>query len=285
MTLGPPAGTANLPSASGTVTLTTFRQVRREPATPIVAAGVRSPARVGNAMTSFLVRHAAANILVDPAICADVHRRVLPQLPAPMRALVAPPASVVSVRDSLEDVGLTFADIDFALPTHLHWDHVSGLVDAPDLPMRVTEREWHWAMDGRRAPSGVARRALVDRMVDFYELDGPPVLGFPRSHDMFGDGSVTVLEMSGHTPGSVGFLLHLGERAAPQPRWVLLVGDAVWHNVQIRYRRGKGLSRLFDSDRRTAFDVIRILSALDSSVAIVPSHDPDAASPFQPADI
>ena len=273
---------AALPTASRAVVLTAFRQVRRDLPTPMVAEGVHSPARVGNAMTSFLLRHPEANILVDPAICDDVHHRVLPQLPAPLRAVVAPPASVTSVNSSLAAAGLTFADIDFALPTHLHWDHVSGLVDAPDVPIQITDREWRWAMEGSRAPAGVARRALTDRVVDRYELDGPPVLGFPRSHDLFGDGSVTVLDMSGHTPGSVGFLLHLGDTGTARPQWALLVGDAVWHHLQIAHLRAKGLSRAFDSDRRASMEVVRTLSQLDTSIAIVPSHDPDAAAQFLP---
>ncbi|MHA7984931.1 MBL fold metallo-hydrolase [Rathayibacter sp. CAU 1779] len=268
-----------LPAASRSVTLTAFRQARRELPTPMVADGVRTPSRVANSMTSFLVQHPEANILVDPAICDGIRERVLPQLPAPMRGLVTPPPSVASVRSSLLERGLSFGDIDFALPTHLHWDHVSGLVDAPEVPIRVLEREWCWAMDGVRAPAGVARRGLVDRSVDFYELDGPPVLGFARSQDLFGDGSITAVDMSGHTPGSVGFLLHLGDTGTG-PRWALLVGDAIWHTVQLPRVRGKGLARVFDSDRRAALEVIRTVSGLDASVVIVPSHDPDAAAPF-----
>ncbi|NNC13659.1 MBL fold metallo-hydrolase [Planctomonas sp. JC2975] len=283
-TLARSSGAAGLPAARETVTLTAFRQVRREVATPTVADGLRHPARVGNAMTSFLVRHPDANILVDPAICDDVHHRVLPQLPAPLRALVAPPASVASTQSSLRDAGLSFADIEFALPTHLHWDHVSGLVDAPEIPIRVTEREWRWAMAGVLAPAGVARRALVGREVDYYDLDGPPLLGFARSHDLFGDGSVTVLDMSGHTPGSVGFLLHLDDgRGTGRPHWALLVGDAAWHTVQVTNVRGKGLARAFDSDRSGALEVIRTLSELDESIAIVPSHDAEAAVRFFPS--
>jgi len=34
------------------------------------------------------------------------------------------------------------------------------------------------------------------------------VLTFTRSHDLFGDGSVVVVDLAWHTPGSVSVLLH-----------------------------------------------------------------------------
>jgi len=66
---------------------------------------------------------------------------------------------------------------------------------------------------------GGVRDSLEGRTTIDYELDGPPVLTFTRSHDLFGDGSVVLVDLAGHTPGSVGVLLHTS--AGP----VLLAGD------------------------------------------------------------
>ncbi|WP_425300293.1 ABC transporter permease subunit, partial [Nocardia farcinica] len=38
-------------------------------------------------------------------------------------------------------------------------------------------------------------------------IDGPPVLSLARSRDVFGDGSVVLVDLAGHTPGSFGVLL------------------------------------------------------------------------------
>ena len=185
-----------------------------------------------------LVEHPAARFLVDPALCADVHRRVLPELPTLLRSVVAPDRSVTGLPEALAAAGVAPGGIDFALPTHLHWDHVSGLHELPDgLPVRVqdVERSFALAADGpRRAPLGVARGPLLGRHYQTYELDGPPVLTFARSHDVFADGSVLVVDLPGHTPGSVGVLLRLaGDRR------VLLAGDAAWHGLQITRLREK----------------------------------------------
>lgn len=270
---------AGLPTPSATVSLTAFAQVARPVPTFAIVRGVREPARVLSSMTTFLVRHPSATFLIDPAICDGIRDRVLPQLPQPMRAVVTPPPDVISVTDSLDDLDVLPSDIDFALPTHLHWDHVSGLVDLPHVPIRTSRAEWNWAMGGSRAPQGVVRRPLENRAVTFYDLDGPPVLTFERSHDLFGDGSVVLVDMSGHTPGSVGVLLHLGEGD-----WALMAGDAVWHLLQVERVRPTGSfpGRLTDLDRVGAMRTVRRLAALDRRIAIVPTHDPDAAARYVP---
>jgi glyoxylase-like metal-dependent hydrolase (beta-lactamase superfamily II) len=268
---------AGLPTPSAAVTLTAFAQVARPVPTFAIVRGVREPARVLSSMTTFLVRHPRATFLIDPAICDGIRDRVLPQLPQPMRAVVTPPSDVISVTDSLDDLGVLPADIDFALPTHLHWDHVSGLVDLPQVPIRTSRSEWDWAMSGARAPQGVVRRPLENRAVTFYDLDGPPVLSFERSHDLFGDGSVVLVDMSGHTPGSVGVLLHLGGGD-----WALMAGDAVWHVLQIKKVRPTGSfpGRLTDLDRAGAMRTVRRLAALDGRITVIPTHDPGPAAPY-----
>lgn len=80
------------------------------------------------------------------------------------------------------------------LLTHSHWDHVSGLPDFPGVPVWVT----------------------------------PQV---PSSHDVYGDGSIVVVPVPGHTPGGVIIFvtLHNGTRYA-------FVGDLVWQLEGITQR-------------------------------------------------
>jgi hypothetical protein len=91
---------------------------------------------------------------------------------------------------------------DFALPTHAHWDHICGLLDFPGLPVHLHRTEREWVNAGPVAPVGGVRDSLRDRPLIDYELDGPPVSTFTRSHDLFGDNSIILVDLSGHTPGS-----------------------------------------------------------------------------------
>lgn len=227
------------------------------------------------AMTAFIVRHPDVTFLVDPGICTDVVKRAVSEIPLALRMVVKPPRDVVDVRTGLSKVGLAPADIDFALPIHLHWDHVAGLLDFPELPMCLHSAERAWAMTGERAPVGGVRSALGDRSIEEFELVGPPVLTFARSHDLLGDGSVVVVvvDLAGHTPGSVGVLLNTDNGP------VLLAGDAAWHTTQIEHVRHRASypGLLVDEDRPATLNTLHRLHAIRDKVRIVPAHDQDAA--------
>ncbi|QXN91566.1 MBL fold metallo-hydrolase [Nocardia iowensis] len=266
--------TAPAPKAQATVRLTSIMQAKMAAPTIIVAEGVRSLRELPMSMGAFLVEHPRARFLVDPAICSDVHERVLPGHPFPVGKLVSPEKPVLGLSNALAARDLAPADIDFTLATHLHWDHVSGLLELPDsIELRVPAVEYDWAMRGDEAPIGVIREPLRGQSVAPVELDGPPVLTFPRSHDLFGDGAVVLVDLAGHTPGSIGVLLAVDDGTR-----VLLVGDAVWNTLQIKLIREKapmpGL--LFDADRDTAFRTIQRLHALPADIEVIASHDYDA---------
>ncbi|MFE3541959.1 MBL fold metallo-hydrolase [Nocardia sp. NPDC059177] len=260
-----------IPPAYNTVELVALNQARLSAPTTMVAEGVRTLGSTPLTMSAFLIRHPGATFLVDPALCAGVHERVLPELPFPMAKLVAPEHPVLGLSELLAEHELTGVDIDFVLPTHLHWDHVSGLYELPGwVPIRVPGIEYRWAMGGSHVPIGVARGPLLGRAFDLYELDGPAVLTFPRSHDLFGDGSVVLVDLAGHTPGSVGMLLAVNDGSR-----VLLAGDAVFTTLQIDLVREKAplLGELADTDRDATFRTIHRLHALPPEIEVIPAHD------------
>ncbi|WP_324192532.1 MBL fold metallo-hydrolase [Nocardia transvalensis] len=262
---------APLPQARNTVRFTALMQGRLSAPTVIVAEGVRSLRELPMAMGAFLVEHPRARFLVDPALCAGVHDRVLPGVPFPLRLLVSPDKPVLGLADALAARDLSGADIDFTLATHLHWDHVSGLLELPDsVEMRVPGIEYEWAMAGAEAPYGVVRAPLRERAIGRVELDGPPVLTFTRSHDLFGDGAVVLVDLPGHTPGSVGVLLAVDDGTR-----VLLAGDAIWNTLQIELIREKAPmpGQLFDADRDRAFETIQRLHSLPAGIEVIASHD------------
>ncbi|MFE7744745.1 MBL fold metallo-hydrolase [Nocardia sp. NPDC057455] len=270
---------AGLPPARATVRLTALvHGVRPAPAYGVIE-GVLRPRTVAIAMTSFLVEHPRARFLVDPAMCTDVHTRVLPRLRRPYRELVAPSKALVGLADSLAMSAIPVERVDFAIATHLHWDHVAGLLDLPEsLALRATTAELKWATNPAATPIGVAE-SLGTRPTPSFDLDGPPVLTFSRSHDLFGDGSVLAVDLSGHTPGSIGLVL-----AVPDGGTVLLAGDAVWRREQIALLRAKpplpGL--LVDHDRSAAFAAIHRLHRLPAGIEVIPAHDHAAAKRWAP---
>jgi glyoxylase-like metal-dependent hydrolase (beta-lactamase superfamily II) len=269
---------AGFPDASVTVSVTALRQVPRSVPTSLIVEGRRHPRRVDNALASFVVTHPDATFIVDPSVCVDAQKRAVAQLPAILRLAVRPPDDVVPTVTALEESGVGVDGIDFALPTHAHWDHVCGLLDLPDLPVHLHRREHDWVMAGPIAPVGGVRDSLQGRTTVGYDLDGPPVLTFASSHDLFGDGSVVLVDLAGHTPGSVGVLLHTLDG------WVLLAGDAAWHTHQVEDIRQKASypGGIADVDRSETFRSLHRLHAVKDRVTVVPTHDRDAARLLQP---
>jgi glyoxylase-like metal-dependent hydrolase (beta-lactamase superfamily II) len=262
---------AGLPTPGHAVTVTALAQVPRSVPTAAIVEGAFTPARIENSLTSFVVSHPEANFIVDPAVCVDAERRAIAQLPAVLRVAVRPPAGTIPTRTALNR--LPEARLDFALPTHAHWDHVSGLLDLPDLPVRLHRREHDWIGSGPVAPVGGVRDSLRDRPVNEYDLDGPPVLTFTASHDLFGDHSVLLVDLAGHTPGSVGVLAHTARG------WILIAGDAAWHYLQIDKVRQKSSypGNLADEDRDETFKTLQRLHLARHAVTIIPTHDHQAA--------
>ena len=106
--------------------------------------------------------------------------------------------------------------------------------------------------------------------LDPVPLDGPPVLSFPASHDVFGDGSVLVCDLAGHTPGHAGVLLTLRSG-----RRLLLAGDSVWNVAGATTARQRpALTRgLVDTDPEAAYRTVVRLSRIPAEITILPAHD------------
>jgi glyoxylase-like metal-dependent hydrolase (beta-lactamase superfamily II) len=262
---------AGLPAARRTVTVTALAQAPRPVPTAAVVEGRFSPRRIANSLTSFVIQHPEATFIVDPSFCVDADHRAIAQLPRLLRMAVRPPSDTIPTITALQAEPDVPA-LDFALPTHAHWDHVCGLLDLPGLPVHLHSTEHRWISQGTAAPVGGVRDSLKDRPLVEYELDGPPVLTFPRSHDLFGDGSVVLVDLAGHTPGSIGVLTQT------RRGWILLAGDAAWHSLQIDEIRQKAAfpGNIVDADRDLTFKSLHRLHLARRSATVIPTHDHDA---------
>ena len=70
---------------------------------------------------------------------------------------------------------------------------------------------------------GLVRSLLFDNPIELFDCEGPTYEGFNTSHDLFGDGSILLVPLPGHTVGNTGMLIR---RANGSP--LFLLGDAAW---------------------------------------------------------
>lgn len=178
------------------------------------------------------------------------------------------------VVDQLQRAGWDPQQVRTIVPSHLHWDHVSGLVDFPEAEVWVQPHERDAAAHGHAPAFLPSQFAHAVRWHDL-RFDGPALLGFAASHDVFGDGSVVLLPMGGHTAGQVGLLLRL-----PSGGTYLFTGDVTWtlEGVAQASDRSWLLRQLLpvDHDQAANRAVIAHLHQVTTrhpEIRIVPAHD------------
>jgi glyoxylase-like metal-dependent hydrolase (beta-lactamase superfamily II) len=232
------------------------------------------------AMTAVLVRHPRGDLLIDTGFGRDVaaHARTLPWL---MRALSTYTASVPAA-EQLQRGGYDLSRLAGIVITHAHWDHVSG-VPGFAAPVWMSAAERRYVDSG--APMASLLRSFPGATVREFGWDGGPYLGFPRSHDWYGDGSVVLVPVPGHTPGSVTVFVTL-----PSGARYAFVGDLVWQREGLDLPAERPwLSRhLVDDDAaevRSAISHMAAVHARFPEIVIVPAHDARAAAelPAYPA--
>jgi len=107
----------------------------------------------------------------------------------------------------LAELGVTPAAVIYVAISHTHGDHVGNLALFPTSSVLIQGAEYDWAMGQPTKPAFAATQKIV-------KLTG--------DHDVFGDGSVTILSTPGHTPGHQSLLVRLPKTGA-----LVLSGDAV----------------------------------------------------------
>lgn len=180
--------------------------------------------------------------------------------------------------DQLLEAGYRREDIDFIIPSHLHWDHIGGLPDFPDTPVWAPRPALAEARQGQRPAFPPEPLNAVEDW-NILELTGPAYRGFGPSLDLFGDGRLILVDLSGHTHGQVGLFVHLDSG-----RDLFFIGDTSWtlrgvERAKPRPRLVQWLVRV-DADReqnQSVLERIHRLSRDRPELDIVPAHDEHVA--------
>lgn len=231
-----------------------------------------TPVRI--AYSAVLIRHPEAVFLYDTGLCGDIHLYLADQ-PFFFRKTLGNFHFEHSLSDHLQLLNIVPTELDFALISHLHWDHVSGIPDLPGVPLKINRVEYEAAqtnglLEERR---GLVQQLMGKNPLDLFECDGPEYEGFHSSFDLFGDGSVVLVPLPGHTPGNTGMFINRSNGLR-----LFLIGDAAW--VAGNYKRPATMhpffwSRVTSDDiiaRQTLMDLHRY-SRLHPEVPLVAMHD------------
>ena len=176
-----------------------------------------------------------------------------------------------TVAAQLAQANIAQSSLTGVVLTHAHWDHVSGLVDLPNVPVFVPQAELDFINSGN--PATALAREIGTKNYRVYAFDGGPYLGFEHSHDFFGDGSVVTVPAPGHTPGSIFAFI----TTSAGQRYVL-IGDTAWQSEGVERPAEKPWASraLVDNDsdavRRLLVRLHQLKQAMPDLI-VVPAHD------------
>lgn len=244
---------------------------------------------IGMTAGSILVRHPGGDLLIDAGNSSHFAQDVSIYpflLRLKLESLAGQLNPEVPLPDLLRRAGEDPAKLRWTILSHVHLDHAGGLMDLPHLTVLMTREELLFANDSTIQAKGYVlaayTKALPKLSAPTLQFEPKPYETFDESADLYRDGSVVVVPLRGHTPGSVGIFVNL----SPARRF-FYVGDSVDDELGFEQRVGKTLLlRDSDNDRSLADQVVSRLSQLHERVpalVIIPAHGRSAYKKFFPA--
>jgi N-acyl homoserine lactone hydrolase len=134
--------------------------------------------------------------------------------PAATGGTAAPTAPKTSLVEQLAQLHLNPSQITFVGISHYHGDHIGQVASFPQATLLIGKGDWE-ALNETKPNPGVNPANFAH-----WITGGGKVEALPGDKDVFGDGTVILLNTPGHTPGHHSLLVKLKDKGN-----VLITGD------------------------------------------------------------
>lgn len=206
----------------------------------------RAPEEIAAAVgAQFAARPGGVRIVFTQYLIDDGERRIL---------IDAGPAGAIGdtgrLPAALAAVGVTPESVDAAIVTHMHVDHMRGLVADgrrvfPNAELYVDRRDVaHWTDPAKRASAPAFLHSSFDTAAEVVRLY--PDLQATDGEREIARG-VTLVDLTGHTPGQIGV------RVEDDGRSLLMVSDMMFHPAL--HPGADDIGFIFEQDPQAARDM------------------------------
>lgn len=217
-------------------------------------------------VSSYLIEHPRGLVLIDTGWNTTIRRSNWHELGLQMQINQGYLPAGWAVTERLATLGLTPADLELVLMSHLHCDHASGLPLVKDArKILVSAPEWSVA---NHTPLVYLPHEWRNVPVETYDYQEMPVGPFHQAYDVFGDGSLLQVATPGHAAGMSATLVR-----GRDGRYVLLAADVGYATRSWEDMLTPGIC----PDRRAAITSLGWVQELahdDHCVAALANHDP-----------
>lgn len=202
----------------------------------------RTPAEVEQAaVAEFTARPSGVRFLFNQYLVEDGERRIL---------IDAGPAGSIgetgALPDALAALGLRRDQIDAVIVTHMHQDHMGGLIvgdkkNFPNAEVYIDRRDViHWTDPAKQS-------AAPDYLQTSFRMAGDVVRLYPKLQAIDGEREivpgVSIVDLAGHTPGQIGV------RIEDAGKSLIMVSDMVFPVV---HPQATDVFFLFEQDQAAA---------------------------------
>ena len=242
-----------------------------------------------------LIRHPEKGILLYDTGYATHFYDATKRWPfAVMRKIT--PVTVLREENAYEQLlldGIESDQVKTILLSHCHADHAGGLKDFPEATLVVEASEWSHA--NRTTP---LKALLKGNLMDLYTgvdpdrvetIDlrgrGVPYGVFEHTLDLFGDGSLILVLLDGHSPGNMGLIVNrpaVGQgpeqdaEQTPEYDRLFMIADAAWlpENYLEARPPGRATNLILHDPDRLMDNLLRIraVAVRHPEVMIIPAH-------------
>lgn len=185
-----------------------------------------------------------------------------------------------SAVNQLANHGIKAEEVNYIIISHFHADHIAGLRDFPKATF-ICSKQGYNAVRNLAGLAAVRRGYIPSLLPDDFEarsvmLDDEYSIALPEDFpyrtgiDVFGDGSMICVDISGHATGQWGMFVETEQYP------YFLCADAVWSSQAYRENRPPhpiaGLIMPNRKQYEDSFERIVRLHQLQPQLRIIPSH-------------